>query len=245
MVCCFLAAWRLLWLELVAVGQRGELAERMITWAAIGGIVGARLGFVATFPNDFVQDPLGVLFAGAGFVFLWGLIGGAGSVMYLLRKEKLPLLVFADIVAPTLCVGYAVGRIGCQLSGDGDYGIVSSLPWAMGYPLGVYPTTPGLRVHPTPVYETLMSLVFAWILLRSTKAHPVGTGWRIGLYLILSSLARFSVEFLRIEPVWLRVADIPLTQAQLVSLGLVCLGIFFMFASKNKRPWIEQSLVSN
>ena len=237
MVLAFFAAWRILWLELVAAGQKGELAERMITWAAIGGIVGARVGFLISFPSDVMRDPVGMIFGGAGFVFLWGFVGGAGSVIYLLRKEKLSILGFADITAPALCIGYAVGRIGCQLSGDGDYGIVSALPWAMGYPLGVYPTEPGIRVHPTPVYETFLALVLAWVLLSFGRSKPMGSGWRIGMYLIFSSLARFLVEFLRIEPEWLRVGSLILTQAQLVSIGLAGFGVMLLLRSS--RPKLE------
>ncbi len=230
MVLAFFAAWRILWLELVEGGARGELAERMITWAAIGGIVGARMGFLLSFPGEFLKDPLGTIFGGAGFVFLWGFVGGALAVCFLLRREGLTLLRFADMTAPSLCIGYAVGRIGCQLSGDGDYGMMSSLPWAMGYPKGVVPTPPGILVHPTPVYETFMALAIAWFLLTAAKRFPLGSGVRFGIYLILSSLARFVVEFVRIEPLW----GFGLTQAQLVSILLSTAGIIMIIRYKRR-----------
>lgn len=230
MVLAFFAAWRILWLELVEAGENGELAERMITYAAIGGIVGARLGFLLSFPSEFLDDPLGMLFGGAGFVFLWGFIGGAAAVWLLLRAAKLSFWRFADITAPSLCIGYAVGRIGCQLSGDGDYGIQTAVPWAMGYPLGVVPTPPGMLVHPTPVYETLGALAIAFVLLSMKDERDIGSGKRFGIYLILSSVARFLVEFIRIEPQW----GLGLTQAQWVSIALISCGSLLLATSGSR-----------
>jgi len=79
------------------------------------------------------------------------MIGGFLALAALARREKIPILEFLDSCAPAACVGYAIGRIGCLLSGDGDYGIPTSLPWGMSFPNGVVPTTD--RVHPTPLYE--------------------------------------------------------------------------------------------
>jgi len=115
-----------------------------------------------------------------------------------------------------LAIGYAIGRIGCQLSGDGDYGIHSSLPWAMSYPDGTVPTTD--TVHPTPVYETLAMGVVAAVLWRLRDRFAPGV--LFGLYLMFAGIERFLVEFIR------RNDDVVagLTQPQLISLAMLGLG---------------------
>lgn len=230
MVLCFLAAWRCLEQQLKRAGEPPELAERMITWAAIGGIVGARICYILTFPHEFLAAPIATAFGGAGFVFYGGFIGGAFAVWLLLRKEKKSFLKMSDLTAPSLAVGYAVGRIGCQLSGDGDYGKESSLPWAMSYAHGVVPTPPGVLVHPTPVYETIVSLAIAMLLLwlgKKSFRFLAVNGALFGVYLMLSAVARFLVEFIRIEPIVL----LSLTEAQVI--GLIMFGIgLWLFARR-------------
>ena len=223
MVLAFLTAWRSLYLRIEAAEKDPALAERICFWAAIGGILGARLFYIASFPREFLADPLGAVFGGAGFVFYGGLIGGFIGVSILLKRSGHNLLEFADYISVPLTLGYAVGRIGCQLSGDGDYGIESTLPWAMSYIQGVVPTAPGVRVHPSPVYETLFALFSAIILIRMEQkgAASLKPGFIFGAYLLLASLGRFFVEFVRIEPRLL----IGLTQAQIVSGLLFILGL--------------------
>jgi phosphatidylglycerol:prolipoprotein diacylglycerol transferase len=234
MVLAFLSAWRILWVNLRRAGKNPDLAERMITWAAVGGIVGARVGYLVSFPTELLEHPIQTIFSGAGFVFHWGLIGGAFSVWLLVRRVGENFWELADLTAIALVIGYAVGRIGCQLSGDGDYGIPSTLPWAMGYPLGVVPTNPGVTVHPAPVYETFMALGIAFILstklIRDRFQHP---GQLFGVYLVLIAVERFLVEGVRIEPVVLP----PFTQAQLVSLAeLVCGFLLLLFPRRTVSP---------
>ena len=124
----------------------------------------------------------------------------------------------ADAVGIGLAIGYAIGRIGCQLAGDGDYGVPTDLPWGMAYPEGVVPTLE--IVHPAPVYETLMGLATFGVL-WSTRMRLAVPGTLFSLYLVLSGVARFAVEFIRLNPVvaW------GLTGAQLISLALVAVGI--------------------
>lgn len=235
MLLAFLAAWRLLALNLERRGEPPALAERMITWGAIGGLVGAKAAYILTFPTEVLRAPLRSIFSGAGFVFYGGFIAGAFAVWLLLRLEKKPFLLYADLTAPVLALGYAVGRIGCQLSGDGDYGKPSALPWAMGYPQGVVPTPPGVTVHPTPVYETILSLLITllllWLLSRKTRFSSTA-GQVFGVYLVLSALARFFVEFIRIEPIVL----FSLTEAQFVALVLLIpAGLWLTF-----RPFLTE-----
>ena len=104
-------------------------------------------------------------------------------------------LVMLDMCATALALGYALGRIGCQVSGDGDYGIRSSLPWAMGYPHGTVPTPPGVTVQPTPIYETVTMGLVAFLLWR--LRDRVRPGVVFALYCLLSGLERFLVEFVR------------------------------------------------
>jgi phosphatidylglycerol:prolipoprotein diacylglycerol transferase len=232
MVLAFLSAWRLLCLNLIRAGKPPELAERMLTWAAIGGVLGARFGYLISFPTELFEHPFATIFSGSGFVFHWGLLGGAFAVWLLLRSVGERFIPMADLTAASLALGYGIGRIGCQLSGDGDYGAAVDLPWAIGYPLGVVPTPAGVRVHPAPVYETILALLIAAFLssrwLRRTCRRD---GQIFGIYLILMSAERFFVEMIRVEPVVLP----PFTQAQIVSLVLAAVGsAILLWTSKKK-----------
>ncbi len=229
MVLCFLGAWRLLAMRLEAAGKPIEIAEKLITWGALGGLLGARFGYLISFPSDLFSRPLATIFGSAGFVFQWGLIGGIFACWMVVRREKESFLTMADLVAPALSLGYAIGRIGCQFSGDGDYGGPSNLPWAMSYSTGVVPTPVGVLVHPAPVYETLVALAITAVLMRpALRARLPRAGQLFGMYLILSSLSRYFIEMVRIEPIVLP----PFTQAQVVSLCLGVLGLIFLFQKR-------------
>jgi phosphatidylglycerol---prolipoprotein diacylglyceryl transferase len=127
-----------------------------------------------------------------------------------------------DMCATALALGYAIGRIGCQVSGDGDYGIRSSLPWAMGYPHGTVPTPPGVTVQPTPIYETLVMGLVAYLLWQ--LRDRVRPGVIFALYLVLSGLERFLVEFIRRNNEVL----VGLTGAQVESLALFAIGLIWL-----------------
>jgi phosphatidylglycerol:prolipoprotein diacylglycerol transferase len=214
----FLVALLVARAELRRLGHDPELAYDLILWAYVGGFVGARLFLVLTAWDALVQDPFGVLFSGSGWVWQGGVVGGAVAVSMAARRRGLPLLDVADLAGPCLAIGQAIGRIGCQLAGDGDYGTPSSLPWAMSYPHGVVPTTE--RVHPTPVYEmTLYLLVFILLWVQRTRPHARGS--LFAQYLIDTGIARFAVEFVRINPV----AALGLTVPQFVSAASVVAGV--------------------
>lgn len=230
MVLAFLAAWRCLALVVKHAGHDAKHAEQMIFWSAVGGIVGARVMFILSYFQNFLDDPLGMIFSGAGFVYYGGFIGGVFASWLYTRKEKLHFFEFADYAAPALAIGYAVGRVGCQLSGDGDYGHATTLPWAMSYSLGVVPTEPGVLVHPAPIYETCAAFFIAYFLLRLLDAKRLrASGQLAALFLILTAIERFAVEIIRIEP---RVFA-GLTQAQLISILLVFFGsLLFVLRKK-------------
>jgi len=121
----------------------------MIGVAGIAGIVGARLYHALESPGEFFADPWPWLISRFGFAWFGGFLGGLTALLILARRAKLPILEFLDACSPAAAAGYAIGRIGCLLSGDGDYGVPTSLPWGMSFPNGVVPTTE--RVHPTPI----------------------------------------------------------------------------------------------
>jgi phosphatidylglycerol:prolipoprotein diacylglycerol transferase len=229
----FLAAGWVVGREFERKGLDPELASSAVVWAAVGGIVGARLWIVLDAWPEFVAAPVSFLFTGGGFVFYGGLAGGALAMTVFFRRARIPWLGGADAVAPGLVLGQAIGRIGCQLAGDGDWGRVTTLPWGMAYPHAVvgWPHPPGVRVHPTPLYECAAYLVvFAFLWTRRREPAPDGTifSW----YLVLTSGARFLVEFVRINPPVL----LGLTEAQLVSLVLAALGGSCLAGSRTWRP---------
>jgi len=198
------------------LGHPPDWTYEMVFAALVGGLVGSRLDFVIQNWDDVSDDLLGNIFSGSGLVWFGGLVGGALGVILWARWRRFLGWQLFDVAAVPLAAGYAVGRIGCQLSGDGDYGVPSDLPWAMSYPEGTVPTTE--EVHPTPVYETLAMGLVAVVLWRLRDRFAPGV--LFGIYLIAAGIERFLVEFIR------RNDEVVagLTQAQLISLVLLALG---------------------
>ena len=232
------AAW-VVWLELKRYGYSPEIASTLVFAAAVGGLIGARLLFIVEEWDEFLRSPWSLIFSGAGFTWYGGMVGGAIAVGWMARKNRIPLLAAADISAPALAIAYGVGRIGCHIAGDGDWGTISNLPWAVAYthaivgwvhPLTGEPYAAGVRVHPTPIYEFLEALVvFAALWSLRKKKYPPGTiFW---LYLILAGLARFAVEFWRVNPV----IGMGMTEAQWISAGLAILGFSLLCYRRQRR----------
>ena len=178
------------------------LAEMFIAVPCLAGIVGAKLYHVLETPRQLLADPVGELFSRYGLAWFGGLIVGVAAFVWLAQSTKIPLLEMMDAGSPAAALGYGVGRIGCLLSGDGDYGRPTSLPWGMSFPNGLVPTTQ--RVHPTPIYEFFVACVIAWILWRLganlLPGRPASRGLVFAAYLVLTGAARFLVEFIRINP---------------------------------------------
>jgi phosphatidylglycerol:prolipoprotein diacylglycerol transferase len=227
----FLAAGWATGVELARKGYARELASSALVWAAVGGLVGARLWMIVEGWSDFVRDPVHVLFGPGGFVFYGGLAGGALAMTLFFRRHRIPWLVGADCAAPGIVLGQAIGRWGCQLAGDGDWGRVTTLPWGMAYPYAVvgWNEPPGVRVHPTPIYESIAYFAIFALLWR-LRRRPAPDGTIFCWYLVLSGTARFLVEFVRINPV----VALGLTAAQLTSLALVLAGATGLVA---ERAW--------
>ena len=229
----FLAAGSVAGREFERKGFDPEVASACVVWAAVGGIVGARLWLVLDAWSAFVRAPVSFLLTGGGFVWYGGLLGGALAVTMLFRREGIPWLRGADAVAPGIVLGQAIGRIGCQVAGDGDWGRETTLPWGMAYPHAVvgWDKPPGVYVHPTPVYECLAYLAIFAVLWRMRR-EPAADGTIFSTYLVLSGLARFLVEFVRINPP----VVLGLTQAQLTSLLLVAVGVWLRVTRRAWRP---------
>jgi phosphatidylglycerol:prolipoprotein diacylglycerol transferase len=193
--------------------------------AGLAGIVGARLYHALESPADFFADPGSFIFTRFGFAWFGGFLGGFAALLMLARREKIPTLAFLDACSPAACVGYAIGRIGCLLSGDGDYGLPTNLPWGLSFPNGVVPTTE--RVHPTPVYEFLAWMLIAYLLWRMGERflrEKRPEGWIFCGYLILTGIARFLVEIIRLNPR----SFLGMSNAQTASVASVLLGIILV-----------------
>jgi phosphatidylglycerol:prolipoprotein diacylglycerol transferase len=217
----FVAAFFVVRSDLRRRGEEVELAYDMILYAYVGGWVGARLFLIPTAWDIFTADPIGFLLSGSGWVWYGGVVGGLVGIWWLARQRRRSLLDLADVSAPALAIGLAIGRIGCQLAGDGDYGVPTDLPWGMSYPDGVVPTTE--RVHPAPVYEMLACFaIFAYLWRHRWQSLP--TGDLFGRYLILSGLERLLIEFVRRNPSWL----LGFTTAQWFSTAFVLFGALIL-----------------
>jgi phosphatidylglycerol:prolipoprotein diacylglycerol transferase len=200
-------------------------AETIIAITALAGIVGARLYHLLETPREFFGNPWPLLVSTTGYAWFGALIGGFIAFVLLARHSRIKLLLLLDAASPAAAAGYGIGRIGCLLSGDGDYGRPTSLPWGMSFPHGVVPTT--ARVHPTPLYELAGAMVLAWVLWRiGSRAIASGraAGSVFAWYLVLTGVARFLVEFIRINPRFF----VGLTNAQSASILSLVSGVFLL-----------------
>lgn len=246
MAIAFLTANYLLTRELTRRWKNEEKAaafSSVVTLIAlVAGVAGSKLFHVLENPELLIRNGISEIFSGSGLTFFGGLLTAIFCINIYMRRQAVPFLFMADVAAPGLILAYGIGRIGCQLAGDGDYGIPSTLPWAMGYPNGTVPTLsalnpelaskwmemhPGLpvpvdiMVHPTPVYETLACIVLFVLLYRLQQRVPaVKQGIVFGWYLVGAGIERFLVEFLRLNPLYAG-----LSQAQWIALGLLVAGM--------------------
>lgn len=213
--------------------RRGITADAflIIGVAGLAGIIGARLYHALESPAEFFADPASFIFTRFGFAWFGGFLGGFAALLVLAHREKIPALTFLDACSPAACVGYAVGRIGCLLSGDGDYGVPTSLPWGMSFPNGVVPTTQ--RVHPTPLYEFFAWMAIACLLWRLGARflrRKQTAGWLFCVYLVLTGAARFLVEIIRLNPR----SFLGMSNAQTASVGSVLLGGILLLYLRSK-----------
>ena len=209
-----------------------DISDTVVLVVTLAGIVGAKLYHVLETPSQLAADPVGELFSRAGFAWAGSLIAGVLALLWLARRFKIAVATMFDVVAPAAALGYAIGRIGCLISGDGDYGIPTSLPWGMSFPNGLVPTTQ--RVHPTPIYEFMVGVIIFWYLWRlgaRSLLRPRPRGEVIGEYFVWTGLARFLVEFIRINP---RSVFGVLSNAQLIALLSIVAGLIILFSIRRR-----------
>jgi phosphatidylglycerol:prolipoprotein diacylglycerol transferase len=223
----FLAAGAVIARRFKELGKPTDWAYEMVFAGLVGGLVGARVYYLVQNWGDVHDDLLGNVFSGSGLVWYGGAIGGAIAVCAWAWWRDFLSLTLLDVASVPLALGYAIGRIGCQLSGDGDYGKASDLPWAMAYPDGTVPTDQ--EVHPSPVYETLAMGLVAWLLWRLRDRFRAGV--LFAAYLVLSGLERFLVEFVRRN----HETVAGLTTPQVESLVLMAAGTLWI-AVVSRRP---------
>jgi len=231
-----------------------QIMGTLLMWAAIWGFLGAKLFHNFEYWDDFVKDPIGGLLSFSGLTFYGGLIMGGGAVLYHANKYGIKWIHMLDIAGPGMMLAYAVGRIGCQLSGDGDWGIVNLATkpawlswapdwvWSFKYPhnvvgegipisgcVGPFCNELPLPVFPTPFYEVLMGLaIFALLWGFRHKIKVPGLMWSI--YLIFNGIERFLIESIRVNSKY-HALGLSFTQAELISTILIILGITGIFWS--------------
>jgi phosphatidylglycerol:prolipoprotein diacylglycerol transferase len=242
MFVAFLAAGWVLTRQFRRYGLSDDLASSMVMYAAIGGIVGAKVYYAILFHDWHL------LFDRAGLVWYGGLIGGFAACTWLILHRRADYLLAADATAPALAIGYAFGRLGCFLVGD-DYGRPTDGWWGIAFPKGSPPTTAEalrefgvrvdpsippyqvLRVHPTQIYESVAAFVMFGILMWYTRReHKKGRGF--ALFLVLMGIERFLVEFVRAKDD--RFLG-PFTIAQAISVVLIVVGIVLWARRGEKR----------
>jgi phosphatidylglycerol:prolipoprotein diacylglycerol transferase len=246
-------------------------ALNVVTMVVLAGIVGAKLWHELEDPRDLaiawhqillpgISSPFAVItnflhWFAAGFAWYGGLVAGIVTLYWQgmvsrfkgpgegVSGPRLGGIRMLDLAAPAAALGYGIGRIGCLTSGDGDYGINTTLPWGVHMkPDALVPPTPlDALVQPTPIYELLFSLVVFWLLWQlGKKQRPVG--WMTGLYLVFAGIGRFLVEFVRINPR----LYFGMSNAQVAALISILVGVLVMAwsAKANKQWFVGQPLAT-
>jgi phosphatidylglycerol:prolipoprotein diacylglycerol transferase len=211
-----------------------ELVGTFTVVVLFAGVAGARLFHILEHLDTFMADPLSMIFNRAGLSVFGGLIAGAIAGSVVLRRWHLPLRPFLDAIAPAMMLGYAIGRLGCQIAGDGDWGTMANMAlkpawlptwlWAQTYTGNIFGEAiapPG--VYPTPIYETGMALV-CFGLLWAMRRHPFRTGWLFSVYLLLAGAERLLIEQIRVN-VKFDLFGMHVTQAEFIAVGFMVAGI--------------------
>jgi prolipoprotein diacylglyceryl transferase len=231
-----------------------ELMGNILLWAAIFGFAGAKIFNALENWGEFVNDPVGMLIGLKGLTFYGGLICGGAAVLYYANKHGIKPLTMLDIGAPGMMLSYGLGRIGCQMSGDGDWGIPNLKPlphwlhwmpdwiWSTHFPHNVNESDPGnlipgcagkfcnqliLPVYPTSLYEAVLGVLLFFVLWK-LRHHFKSPGLLFGVYMILAGVERFFIELIRVNTKY-RLLGIEFTQAELISILMVAGGIVLIF----------------
>ena len=216
--CAFLLTER----ELIVRGKDPELAYKLLLVIIPSAIVGAKIFHILENMSEFLRDPKGMIFSGAGLSVFGGFILAFLLSMILIRKNNESILDIFDIVVPAMALAYGIGRLGCHVSGDGCYGIATMSFLGTPYPNGIVPSS--AEVLPTPLFESFFAfMVFIFAMKMRKREMPAGK--LFFMYLILNGVARFLVEFIRLNPVMF----LGMTQAQIISIGYVVTGALGWF----------------
>jgi len=208
-------------------GLNPEHVYWLILAAAAGGLVGSKLHYLLIHREELTGDPLASAFSGAGLVWYGGFIGGILAVWGVSRLYKLPTGLVADACAPAIAIAYAIGRIGCFLNGD-DYGKISDLPWAMGFPDGAPPTPFGIKVQPTQLYESLSGFVIFAVLMYLRPRLKAKWSLFCAL-LVMAGTERFLVEFVRAN------RDGQMQQQILAAVTAILAGVALIYLEKRQK----------
>jgi phosphatidylglycerol:prolipoprotein diacylglycerol transferase len=211
-----------------------ELVTDLTFAVMIAGVLGARLFHILEHTDSFLADPWDMIFSRSGLSIFGGLILGTFTGLAFIRRWNLAARPLLDAVAPAMMLGYAIGRIGCQVSGDGDWGVMANMAlkpdwlpawtWAQTYDnniVGIPIALPG--VYPTPMYETLMALA-CFAVLWMLRKHPFRTGWLFSVYLLLAGVERLLIEQIRVNPVF-DLGVVHATQAEIIATALIAMGL--------------------
>jgi prolipoprotein diacylglyceryltransferase len=237
-----------------------ELMGNILLIAAVTGLIGAKIFHNLENLDDFAVDPIGALLSFSGLTFYGGLIVASYAVLRYTGKYGINWKHMIDAAAPGLILAYGMGRIGCHMSGDGDWGIVNlaakpewmaMLPdwmWSFKYPgnvLGEGVPIAGCEgkhcfelaqpVYPTAFYEVMMSLsIFGLLWGIRKRIHTPGLMFSI--YLVLNGMERFLIESIRVNTTY-TIFDKHITQAQLISSALMIIGsVSIVYLLQNKKP---------
>ena len=224
--------------ELKRKGLPAGLGDAIVIGVMLGGIFGAKVYSVIEGIRDEGMTSLRGFFSGAGLVWYGGFAGATITAIIIIRWKRAPVMQVLDLIGPLVILGYAFGRMGCFLSGDGDYGPPTDLPWGMAFPNGIVPTAE--RVHPTPLYEIILSLIMFAYLWRMRK-RKLPTGWMFGMSLILSGIERFITEFWRLT----KVVALGMTMAQIIGIVLAIAGITLVIYSRKMPIPVEVKQVNS
>lgn len=223
----FLVCYYVLNRELKKRGDSPEMASNIVFWAAIGGILGAKILFIIDYWPEFLTDPIGMIFTGSGLVFHGGLIGGTLAVILVLKHYQKPIGPYADLIAPLLLLGQAFGRIGCFFAGC-CHGSACELPWAVTFPYASPPAD--FPVHPTQLYESLYNFIMFFVIVKLIRPRLKIAWQTFAIYLLAAGGERFLIEFIRVNPRIL----FGLTSAQLTSLAMVFAGAIILTLTRKK-----------
>jgi len=213
-------------------GEPTDLAWSIVAFGLIGGLLGARAHQALYHWPAFVADPFSFFIHRAGLVWYGGLLGGVLATIWPIRRAHVPYASAADTAALGLAIGLAIGRVGCHLSGDGDWGTPTTLPWGVAYTHGTaaWPYPDGIQVHPAALYEAA-ALVGIFVLLLLLRSRVAPAGALFAIYLLLAGSTRFLIEFIRTNPPVL----LGLSEAQWTSI-LLAAGAALWLGRYLRRP---------